>query len=349
MVETYVRPSPFIEERSEQLLKTVFGDPDAERRKDDQGNFIESEEDFNLRKFGRAGVARQIPAFQIADLTGDQRAAFARARQGIDSFAPFITQAGGTLGQGIGAALSGAPLFTQAASIAGRGSALADTGASRITQSDIDAFFNPYQQAVTDEIKRQGDLMKTTAATQAQKAGAFGGSRLGVVEAGIDEGTLRQIGQFQRQGFTDAFNRAEQERRRQLAGGQLLGQLGTGIGALGSRFGALGQQLGTLGAGQAGLGLDLQQAQLRDTASLLGIGGLQQQLQQAGLDAARRTAEAQEMEPFTRLGFASDILTGQPSSYSSITFQDPGAGVNPLSQIAGLGISALGLSRLFSN
>jgi hypothetical protein len=139
MAETYVRPAPFIEERSEQLLKTVFGDPDAERRKDEQGNFIESEEDFELRKFGRAGIARQIPAFQIADLTGDQRAAFARARQGIDSFAPFITQAGGTLGQGIGAALSGAPLFTQGATIAGRGAALGELGAGRITQSDIDA------------------------------------------------------------------------------------------------------------------------------------------------------------------------------------------------------------------
>ena len=42
MSETYVRPAPYIEERSEQLLKTVFGDPNAERR---QG---ESLEDFNL-------------------------------------------------------------------------------------------------------------------------------------------------------------------------------------------------------------------------------------------------------------------------------------------------------------
>ena len=53
------------------------------------------------------------------------------------------------------------------------------------------------------------------------------------------------------------------------------------------------------------------------------------------------------MEPFTRLGFASDILTGQPSSYSSITYGDQAPPVNPLSQIAGLGISALGLSRMF--
>ena len=91
MSETYVRPAPYIEERSEQLLKTVFGDPNAERR---QG---ESLEDFNLRRFGRAGVPRQIPAFEIAGLTGDQIAAFQRARQGIGQFLPFLQQARGTV------------------------------------------------------------------------------------------------------------------------------------------------------------------------------------------------------------------------------------------------------------
>ena len=50
--------------------------------------------------------------------------------------------------------------------------------------------------------------------------------------------------------------------------------------------------------------------------------------------------QVQEMEPFTRLGFASDILTGQPSSYSSITYGDQAPPVNPLSQIAGLLLQA---------
>jgi len=34
MAETFVRQAPYIEERSEQLLASVFGDPNAERRKD---------------------------------------------------------------------------------------------------------------------------------------------------------------------------------------------------------------------------------------------------------------------------------------------------------------------------
>ena len=43
--------APYIERRSEQLLASVFGDPNATR------NPGESDADFNLRKFGRAGIA----------------------------------------------------------------------------------------------------------------------------------------------------------------------------------------------------------------------------------------------------------------------------------------------------
>ena len=334
MAETFVRQAPYIEERSEQLLASVFGDPNAERRKDpNTGEFTEGLEDFNLRRFGRAGVSRQVPQYSIAGLNQDQIDAFQRTRQGLGGFAPFLQQAQGTLQSGVGAALAGTPFFAQGAQMLGQ-------GATGITGQDISQYFNPYQAAVTDEIKRQGDIMKTQAASKAQQAGAFGGSRLGVVEAGIDEGTLRQIGQAQQSGFNQALANAQRDKQRQLMAGQ-------GLGAIGSRFGQLGQGLGTLGAGQAGLGLDFQRAGLTDASSLLGIGGLQQQISQAGLDAARKTAEQQQMEPFTRLGFASDILTGQPSSYSSITYGDQAPPVNPLSQIAGLGIGALGLSRLF--
>ena len=44
--ETRVRQPEFIEKRSEQLLKSVFGDPDAVQQSG------ESDADFNLRKFG---------------------------------------------------------------------------------------------------------------------------------------------------------------------------------------------------------------------------------------------------------------------------------------------------------
>ena len=75
----------------------------------------------------------------------------------------------------------------------------------------------------------------------------------------------------------------------------------------------------------------------------MGIGGLNQQLAQAGIDAARGTEEARQLEPFTRMGWASDILQGQPSSYSTYTTRtSPSDNVSPYSQIAGLGLAGLG-------
>ena len=48
MVETYTNITaqpPYIEKRAEQLLASVYGDPQAARKKDAQGNFTETEED----------------------------------------------------------------------------------------------------------------------------------------------------------------------------------------------------------------------------------------------------------------------------------------------------------------
>ena len=92
------------------------------------------------------------------------------------------------------------------------------------------------------------------------------------------------------------------------------------------------------------MGLDFQRAGLTDINSLLGIGALNQQLAQSGLDAARKTEEARRLEPFTRMGWASDILQGQPSSYSTYTNVYGGGdqSVSPWSQIAGLGLAGLG-------
>jgi len=85
MAETIYRQAPYIEERSEQLLASVFGDPNATRQ---QG---ETDEQFNLRRFGRAGVSRQVPRYEIAGYTDPQKAAFNLASQGIGQYAPFFT------------------------------------------------------------------------------------------------------------------------------------------------------------------------------------------------------------------------------------------------------------------
>ena len=343
VTEQTVRQAPFIEQRSEQLLASIFGDPNAERKKDEAGAFTETEEDFNLRKFGRAGIGRQIPSYQVAGFSPDQLEAMRMGRTGLGGFAPHLTAAQGTLGAGISALQQGMPWLTQGANLLQTGAPLMQEGAQALTGADISQYFDPYQDYVTDEIKKQGDIATTKAGDAAQKYGAFGGSRQGVVEGTIAADTAARVGQAKSTGYGQALQAAEAAKKRSLYGGQGLGQLGSGLSGIGSRFGQFGTQLGQLGGAQAGLGLDVQRAGLTDVSSLMGIGGLNQQLAQAGIDAGRATEEARQLEPFTRMGWASDILQGQPSSYSTYTTRtSPSDSISPYSQIAGLGLAGLG-------
>ena len=336
VTEQTVRQAPFIEQRSEQLLASIFGDPTAERKKDEAGAFTETVEDFNLRRFGRAGIGRQIPSYQVAGFSPDQLEAMRMGRAGLGGFAPHLAAAQGTLGSGISALQQGMPWLTQGANLLQTGAPLMQEGAQALTGADISQYFDPYQDYVTDEIIKQGDIATTKAGDAAQKYGAFGGSRQGVVEGTIAADTAARVGQARSTGYGQALQAAEAAKKRSLYGGQ-------GLGLLGSRFGLFGTQLGQLGGAQAGLGLDAQRAGLTDISSLMGIGGLNQQLAQAGIDAARGTEEARQLEPFTRMGWASDILQGQPSSYSTYTTRtSPSDSISPYSQIAGLGLAGLG-------
>ena len=92
-----------------------------------------------------------IPAFQVAGPSGLEQTGF--------------TQAGQT---GVGA-----PTTT-----AGIGSVLQSTAGPNINQ-----FLNPYQQYVTDEIARQGQMAQNQLSAQAIGQGAFGGAREGVQRA----------------------------------------------------------------------------------------------------------------------------------------------------------------------
>ena len=308
---------PYIEKRAEQLLASVFGDPTAVKKEG------ETDEAFQLRKFGRAGIAQQIPAFQFAGFTPEQQAAFGLAAQQVGAYKPALQQAMGTTGLA-GGALTG-----------GISQALGATQA--YNPASAQAFMDPYQQQVTQqalaEYDRQAQIAQQGLASQAQKAGAFGGSRFGVQEAELGKNLAdiksRRIFEDLSRNFQQAQQAAmgaqESQQRRQLQAGQLLGQAGQGLASLGKTqagLGALGQQLGQ-----------------GDIQSLLGVGGMQQQLGQAQMEAQRQQQIMAQREPFNRLTFASDILRGVPSGSIAYT-QQPS--VNPYAQALGLGIAGLG-------
>ena len=311
VTEQTVRQAPFIEQRSEQLLASVFGDPNAVQEAN------ETTEAFNLRRYGRAGIGRDVPEYKVSGFSPDQLSAMQAARQGIGGFAPFMNLGKDTLAQGVATTGLGSPLIQR--------------GSEALSEADISQYLNPYQNFVTDEIVKQGQIAKNKMAGAATRGGVFGGSRYGIAEGQLDADIAGKVGQANAQGYAQALQAAEAAKKRSLYGGQGLGSLGT--------------QIGQLGGAQAGMGLDFQRAGLTDVNSLLGIGGLNQQLAQSGFDAARKTEEQRQLEPFTRLGYASDILSGQPSSYSTYTNQyGSGAGqdVSPWSQVAGLGLAGLG-------
>jgi hypothetical protein len=322
MVDVYesrTRQPEYIEKRAEQLLTSVYGDPSAVQKEG------ESAEDFQLRKFGRAGVSQPIPAFQFAGFTPEQQQAFQLASSGIGSYAPYLSQAMTSAGLG-GASLAGALPQIMGA-----------TQGFTPTAATMQQWMDPYQQQVTQEALKEYDvqaqLAKSGLASQAQKAGAFGGSRFGVQEAELGKNlqdiksrrVFEDLSRNYQQAQRAAMGAQEAQQRRQLQAG--------------AQMGGIGQQFGQLGKMQAGLGALGTQLGQSDIQQLLGVGGMQQQLGQGMLEAQRQQQLMAQREPYTRLGFASDILRGAPSGQISYTQQPQ---TNPYAQALGLGIAGLG-------
>jgi hypothetical protein len=259
----------------------------------------------------QVSIAREAPEVESRKLAlYDQAAKLATTPVGIPAFqvaAPSALQQSG---------------FTQAGQT-GMGAPTTTAGIGSILQSlqtaqagpNISQFLNPYQQYVTDEISRQGQMAQNQLSAQAIGSGAFGGAREGIQRAELQRATQANIGQSLAGGFGQALGAAQQQQAMQTQAGMQGGQL---LGALG------GQQ---------------QAMQQADIASLLQAGGIQQQLGQQALEASRATEMARAYEPYQRLEFLKGIMTNLPTSQSAVT-ATTAPGTNPLAQAVGTGIGA---------
>ena len=259
----------------------------------------------------QVSIAREAPEVESRKLAlYDQAAQLAKSPVGIPAFqvaAPSALQQSG---------------FTQAGQT-GMGAPTTTAGIGSILQSlqtaqagpNISQFLNPYQQYVTDEISRQGQMAQNQLSAQAIGSGAFGGAREGIQRAELQRATQANIGQSLAGGFGQALGAAQQQQAMQTQAGMQGGQL---LGALG------GQQ---------------QAMQQADIASLLQAGGIQQQLGQQALEASRATEMARAYEPYQRLEFLKGIMTNLPTSQSAVT-ATTAPGSNPLAQAVGTGIGA---------
>jgi len=286
---------------------------------------------------------------------GDYQQFLTDAGTGLDTAGQTLTGALGTLDTGLGTLDSGMGTIDRAETAGGLSTGIFDP-------SMVQQFMNPYQKAVTESALQQ--LNKQFAEQQAQRgagavgAGAFGGSRQGIMEGiaqrelgdvasrRIFEDLSRNFGQAQQ----SAMSSFENQQRRQANQASLLGQLAQQqAGIAGQQAGIAGQQagIGTQQAQQAmqqaGLG-ELSQNQALKDINLLSQLGKQQQAQRQLDEQARLAGERFAFnEPQQRLSFYSDILRGVPSTQIQTLVGGGQQQVPMFQQALGAGITGLGL------
>ena len=269
----------------------------------------------------------------------------------------------GTLGTGLGTMGTGLETVGSAFQPVSQAQTAAQGMQGLFAPSDLSAYTNPFQQAVIDEtmaeLNRQGEIQQNQLGANAVNAGAFGGSRFGVQEAelgrNLQDARARALAQLNQQNYAQALQSAQQafeaQQTRTGQASQLLSGIGQLTGQLGAQQAGIGGQQAGIGAQQAGIGgqqLALaelaQQTGLKDLEMQQRLGAQQQGHQQAILNAQQINAQKQQLEPYSRVAFLSDIYKGAPSTQTSLGSQVAPAPQQPstFQQIAGLGTGLLG-------
>ena len=366
------REAPFLEDYRRRLLDSVFGAPYTQDDKDK--GLIPPGKKVGDKREGLADI--RTPIFQrgIRELTRGEQAGISEAqralgidpatgqRTGVASFEPFIQRASQALDTGLAGVQQGLQGVQTGQATAALGIPSLQLAQQQFdpTTANTQAFMNQYQADVTKEALKQLDEQAARAeanlATQAQKAGAFGGARFGVQQAelakNLQDIKSRRIFEDLSRNFLQAQQQAigtsESARARNLQAAPVFGQLGSTAGQLAGTTGQLAGQTGQLGQAIGNIGAQQFGLQQQGIQSLLGTGNIQRTRDQAVEDELFRFRTAEGLEPRTRVQFGSDILARTPSVQQSLT-QQPFPYTNPLAAAAGMGISALGGIGAFFN
>lgn len=253
------------------------------------------------------------------------------------------TDAMGMAKKGAGMIGSGAGMVGAGANVVGGALGALNPAMQRVGQGmtqtaaeGMATYQNPYEDAVVQasmrDIGNQGLTMQNTLGAQAQKAGAFGGSRHGIAEAELAKGTqqqmLDQAARLRQQGFNTALGAAQADMASQLGaagqsagiagqaagmGGQIAG-MGGQLAGMGTSMGGLGSTLSGLGQTSFGYGQAIQNQQMQQ-------GAMQQQMMQNLINAAKGQyggytgAPAQGLNTLLQTISAQPSMTGQTSQF----------------------------------
>ena len=266
----------------------------------------------------------------VIGFTDPQTQAIARLTGGVDpvtgeqyasmmgSYQPFVDSAKGIFETGVSAAENSMGTYDPRGQIQYDTVDNGDGTTSQVTR--LDASGNPvreggykdfYDPFVEDVIETsQGDIADALArersriGAEAGSTGAFG-SRRDLIEgeaigrSSAEEGKL--AAQLRSAAYTGAQQQAqsafENQQNRGQSASQLFQGLGTGMGALGEATQSLGFQ---------------------DVNTLFNTGSLEQNQLQAEYDVQRAGQLEEAYEPFARFSYMRDILSGVPSSGTSL-------------------------------
>lgn len=204
-----------------------------------------------------------------------------------------------------------------------KGLTAAGTGAA--TAETIGERMSPYMQQVVDiekrEAERAAERTRQGLAAQAVGSRAFGGSREALMQSELERNLQQQLGDIQARGQQAAFQQAqqafEQQKQRQLAGGQ---------------------QMAGMAPIQSGV-------QFKELGALAGIGEQNRQQQQKALDLGFQQFREEQTYPEASLQQYQSIIRGFPLQPTTTQTQQSILPTPSLGQqLIGMGTGALGLA-----
>jgi hypothetical protein len=262
--------------------------------------------------------------------------------QRIAGFSPMQQQAFQNVGN-----MQVAPQLGQAsglAGISGMGSLGTANQMGRVGQQYANQATNPYAQQAymspyiqnalqpqLQEMQRQYGITGQQEKGRAVGQGAFGGNRQALMQAENERNKNMAMNAAIGSGYQNAFQAAQQAQ-----------QFGAGLGLQGLQgqlqgYGQANQAAGTLGQlGQTQYGQQMGIGQEQQK-----VGATQQAQAQQGLDLAYQDFLKQKNYPYQQLAFMSDMTRGLPLSQAAQSVYT--APPNAMSQLGGLGMSALGI------
>ena len=193
-------------------------------------------------------------------------------------------------------------------------------------------YMNPYLQASLnpqlDEARRQSQITQQQNAAKMTQAGGFGGSRQAILDAETQRNLANTQANITGQGYSSAFNNAQQQFNADQQRKMQEAQYGAGFGLQGLQTGLQGAQA------QGQLGNTLNTANLANLQAQLAGGNVERGITAEGTAADLAEFEKQRQYPYQQVQFQRDMISGLPT----------GAVTNTPGQMSGIGslLSVLG-------